>query len=314
MNNSNQETYLRHKTYILTDSDAQYSQLLTGHDLTGLAITDNRAEATILLADPPLAAKQLDDFPKLQWLQSTFAGVDALMADGLRQDYQLTNVKGIFGQLIAEYVLGYSIDFYRHLSVYREQQRQKVWQPRPYHSLAGKTMVILGTGAIGSHLAHVARQFGMTVYGVNRTGIPPTINAFDKTFHVSELSAAFAVADIVVSTLPNTPDTAGILNAESVACCQNILLFNVGRGKNLAEADVIALIESGHVQHAFLDVFHSEPLSKTHPFWSHEQITVTPHIAAVSFPEQVVDIFADNYMRWIRGIDLAHLIDFTKGY
>jgi phosphoglycerate dehydrogenase-like enzyme len=303
-----------HKTYILTECDVKYAQLLSQYELNGLEITQDRDCASILLADPPLAAKQLDDFPNLEWLQSTFAGVDALISNNLRQNYQLTNVKGIFGQLIAEYVLGYSIDYYRHLSRYKVQQEQGVWQPRPYGSLKDKVMVVLGTGAIGAHLAGVARQFGIKAYGVNRTGIPPAMSAFDRIFHVSELSSAFAEAHIIVSTLPNTAETSGMLNIASLRACQDVLLFNVGRGKNLVESDLIPAIEAGYVKHAFLDVFHAEPLRREHPFWAHNQITVTPHIAAVSFPEQVVAIFAENFSRWVAGFELNHLIDFTKGY
>lgn len=303
-----------HQLYILTEHDELYRQAIEALNLPDLTITTNRDEATLLLAAPPMAAPYLNDFPRLTWLQSAYAGVDALMAPGLRQDYELTNVKGIFGQQIAEYVLGYAISHYRHFACYQQQQSQQQWQPHLYQSLSGKTMTILGTGSIGSHLARVASAFGLEVIGVNRSGIPPKQSQFTTTYHVNELGAALTKADIIVNTLPNTPDTIGLLSADTFAHCHQALLFNVGRGKTLVEAELVPALESGQIAHAFLDVFVAEPLAAEHPFWRHAAITVTPHIAALSFPEQVVEIFAANYALWRDGFRLHHRIDFTKGY
>lgn len=308
MNSSNE------KLYLLTENNALYRELLEQKQLSGLEFTEEKSEATIVLADPPLAAKSLDDFSRMEWLQSTFAGVDKLMAEGLRQDYMLTNVKGVFGQLIAEYVLGYLTQHYRHFVFYQQQQQANQWSPRPYRSLAGLQMVILGTGVIGSHLASVAKSFAIEVVGVNSSGIPPKDSPFDSVYHNAELSSALSRADIVVSTLPNTPQTRHILNQQSLSACHNALLFNVGRGANLDESALIPAIEAGHIQHAFLDVFEQEPLPADHPFWNHASVTITPHIAAVSFPQQVVEIFAESFPLWCSGLDPQFVVDFTKGY
>ncbi|MDP4491822.1 D-2-hydroxyacid dehydrogenase [Vibrio sp. AH4] len=267
-----------HQLYILTEHDEHYRELILERQLAGLSVTNDRTQATILLAAPPMAARCLDEFPHLQWLHSAYAGVDTLMAPKLRKNYLLTNVKGIFGHLIAEYVMGYAIQYQRDFNLYQTQQVERCWQAHPYSSLANQTLVILGTGSIGSHLACVAKQFGLRVVGVNRTGIPAKEGHFDATYHISEL------------------------------------LFNVGRGKTLVEQDLPDLIAAGHIRHAFLDVFIKEPLAQDHPFWSNPAITITPHIAAVSFPEQVVDIFADNYQRWCDNLPLRNQIDFEKGY
>ncbi len=303
-----------HQLYVLTEQDDVYRQGIESLELEGLEITENREEATILLAAPPMAAKCLDDFPKLEWLQSAFAGVDALTSPNLRQDYELTNVKGIFGQQIAEYVLGYTISHYRHFNLYQQQQNQKQWSPHQYQSLNEKSMLILGTGSIGAHLSTVASSFGIKTMGVNSTGIPPKAGDFDETYHINELPNAMKQADIIVNTLPNTPQTVGLLNKNTLSHCQAALLFNVGRGATLAEEDLIYAIEQGKIQHAFLDVFKDEPLDTSHPFWSHPAITITPHIAALSFPEQVIDIFAHNFRLWRDGFQLEHRIDFDKGY
>ncbi|MGG5574113.1 D-2-hydroxyacid dehydrogenase [Vibrio diazotrophicus] len=303
-----------HKLYILTEQNDVYRENVESLMLEDLVITEQREEASILLAAPPMAAKCLDDFPKLEWLQSAYAGVDALTAPHLRKDYELTNVKGIFGQQISEYVLGYTISHFRHFARYEKQQAQHQWQQHLYQSLDTKVMLILGTGSISSHLSSAAAALGIKVIGVNTTGIPAKLGNFHDTYHINELENAMKRADIVVNTLPNTAETKGLLNAKTLGYCSNALLFNVGRGAILIEEDLIPAIEHGHIKHAFLDVFISEPLIPEHPFWEHSCITITPHIAALSFPHQVVEIFAHNYRLWRDGFQLENRIDFDKGY
>lgn len=302
------------KLYIASKDHAEYTSMLNNAQLDDLVITQDKSLANIVLADPPLVAHDLNQFSKMEWLQSTFAGVDALVASGLRQDYDLTNVKGIFGQQISEYVVGHTINYFRHLFTYQQQQLKSQWQPHPYQSLDDKSILILGTGDIGCHLAKVCNALGMKTGGVNRTGIPAKASPFKYTFHVGEFRSAVKDADIIVSTLPSTEDTRGYLNAARLAHADNALLFNVGRGDVLVEDDLIPAIENGNIAHAFLDVFEQEPLAKSSPFWLHDKITVTPHIAAVSFPHQVFDQFKENYLRWYDGFKLQNLVDFKKGY
>jgi len=302
------------KLYILTEHDDTYTQLIVNRDLPDLEITSNPELAEIVLASPPLIAERLDEFKHLDWVQSTYAGVNKLTQPNLRQDYTLTNVKGIFGPAIAEYVLGYTISHFRHFTHYHQQQQQRNWQPQLYTSLTDKTMVILGTGSIGSHLAKAASAFGIHTIGVNRTGIPSKQETFKDTFHINELEAALKQADIVVNTLPSTDETYQLLNQTTLSCCSNVLLFNVGRGESVDNKALLLAIKNKWVEHAFLDVFECEPLTQEHPFWKLPQVTITPHIAALSEPRQVVEIFAENYKQWRDGFKLSHTIDFDKGY
>ncbi|MFV8461042.1 D-2-hydroxyacid dehydrogenase [Vibrio campbellii] len=302
------------KLYIATEHDDTYVQLILNQDLPDLEITQNPESAEIVLASPPLIADRLDEFTQLDWLQSTYAGINKLTQPNLRHDYTLTNVKGIFGPAIAEYVLGYTISHFRHFSHYHQQQQQQNWQPQLYTSLTDKTMVVLGTGSIGSHLAQAASAFGIHTIGVNRTGIPPKHEAFKDTFHINELEAALKQADIVVNTLPSTAETYQLLNQTTLGYCSKVLLFNVGRGESIDNKALLLAIKNRWVEHAFLDVFEHEPLSQDHPFWKLPQVTITPHIAALSEPRQVVEIFAENYKQWRDGFTLNHVIDFNKGY
>jgi len=303
-----------HKAFILTEDDSKYQTLLEQANLPELEITTDKQQATILLTSPPMAANCLDKFPNLEWIQSVYAGVDALTPHLENYYGELTNVKGIFGQQISEYVLGYLIQNQRHFRHYQEQQRQANWRPIPYQSLNSLKMVILGTGSIGSYLATTAKAFGIHVSGVNRSGIPAKHSTFDMTYHIQELHTAFSQADVIVNTLPNTTETAGILNLDNLSHCHQAILFNVGRGSALDEQALLEAINNNWISHAYLDVFENEPLNKGHPFWHHPDITVTPHIAALSFPEQVVEIFAENYQRWRDGFGLINQVDINKGY
>lgn len=303
-----------HKVKIVTKHEAEFTQLLSEMRLPGLEITQSISEATILLASPSTLSKELHLYPNVQWVQSVAAGVNQLMDDTLPKHYQLTNIKDIFGPQIAEYVLGYCIARFRHFNEYQEQQAQKVWKPLEYQTLLDKKMVILGTGSIGNHLAKAASVFGFTTMGVNTKGIPPKNSEFDCVYHVDELARILANADVVVSTLPSTNATHQLLNADFFEACEQVLLFNVGRGEVIDTSALLSALSEGKVAHAYLDVFINEPISQECPYWHHPDVTVTPHVAAYSFPKQVLETFEKNYLKWINDEPLVNVIDFQKGY
>ncbi|WEM42145.1 D-2-hydroxyacid dehydrogenase [Photobacterium sp. DA100] len=302
-----------HKLMIVSRQQKAYEAMLAEQPLAGVILTQQPEEATILLADPPTVAPQIGQFSALEWIQSTFAGIDALTQPGLRRDYTLTNIRGCFGQLISEYVLGLTIAHQRHFATYQNQQQARHWHPRPYNTIAGKTMVILGTGSIGSHLARAAQALGFNVIGVNRCGVTDE-PAFSAVLPLAQLETALAQANVLVSTLPATSASDDLLNTESLSHCRQTLLFNVGRGNAVCETGLLRALDTGAIQHAFLDVFKLEPLPSNHPFWLHPAITVTPHIAAESFPHQVMAIFRDNAQRWLNHQPLRYTVDFQRGY
>lgn len=309
--------------YLCSREQAHYQQLFAAARLPNLQLTEDISAANIILGDPPLIAPKIAKASALQWLQSTFAGVDRLIA-APKRDYQLTNVRGIFGALMAEYVFGQLLFRQRDFAHYQQLQQQHCWQPKAYQPLSELTLCLLGTGAIGQHLAMTAAQFSMRVIGVNRTGniasncehsaTGKNQSPFAAIYTSAQIKTALSQADVVVATLPATAQTTGLLSRDALSACQNALLFNLGRANLLAEADVLWALERHHISHAFLDVFAHEPLPSTHPFWAHSAISITPHIAAVSFPEQVWQIFAANYLRWINQQPLAAKVDFARGY
>ncbi len=165
---------MTHKLLLLTSDNQKYQQLIEQCQLPNLTIVDEQpqhiCEANIWLAEPKLAAPLLPMANKLTWLQSTFAGVDALCKPRSRQDYQLTNIRGIFGPLMSEYLFGYLLSHHRSHSVYKQQQTYSLWQPSSFKSLKGQHLLLLGTGSIAQHLALTARHFGMKVSAINQSG------------------------------------------------------------------------------------------------------------------------------------------------
>lgn len=307
---------------LLSQDNAHYERLLKAAHLPHLRIltADNQrdaekliGEAHILMAEPARAKPLLPKAGKLGWLQSTYAGVDVLLDASCRRDYLLTNVRGIFGPLMSEYVFGHLLSLTRHLPLYREQQQQQLWQSQPYQGLKGKTLLLLGTGSIGQHIAHTGKHFGMRVLGISHSGRERA--GFDQVYQLPALNKMLAQADVIVSVLPATRETRHLFTADRLNHCKpGAIFFNVGRGNAVHEGDLLAALQGGKIATAVLDVFEQEPLAPTSPLWHQPNLIITPHNSAYSFPEDVAQIFIRNYIRFIDGQQLDGRIDFDKGY
>lgn len=322
MKTSKVDTMPENKLLILSTQAESYRQYLDSQDLPELQYFSftslNEAEehltdTTIMLADPALAKEVLNKMPKLVWLQSTWAGVNSLIEDDLRQDYLLTGVKGIFGALMSEYVFGYVLGLERNTRFHQNQQSKRSWTQKQPGRLQDKTIGIMGTGSIGEHIASTAQHFDMRVLGLSNSG--KAKENFEKCFSVEQLHDFLTSCDYVVCTLPDTPSTTGLLNAKSFEVMKSSAwLINIGRGPVVEEDALLEAIRTNTIAGAILDVFVEEPLVETHPFWTQDNIIVTPHISAPSFPEDVAQIFVDNYNRFVNKESLQYQIDFAKGY
>ena len=270
-------------------------------------------QADIVLGEPERIAAILPKATRLRWAQSTFAGIDCLLAPDLRHDYLLTNIRGVFGPLMSEYVFAHLLSLTRHLPLYREQQRQQQWHPIPYVPLSQRRILILGTGSIGQHLAATAKQFGMEVWGVNRSG--REVAGFDDLYQVSALPRLLPQADVIVSVLPATSETHHLLDAQLLGLCKtSAILFNVGRGSAIDTQALVEALRAGRPAAAVLDVFEEEPLPASHPLWQLPNLIITPHNSAWSLPEQVLKIFERNLVRFVSEEPLEHVVDFSQGY
>lgn len=311
---------------ILSRDASDYAQRIAALQLTGLSLasaaTDPRAvdpdTIEILLADPDLAAAVIDDCTQLVWLQSTWAGVTPLI-EARHRDYVLTGVKGVFDALMREYVGAYLLHFARAIDDFHPRmgkpgaQRPLRWQPPRVQTLSGKRLGVLGAGSIGSALIPLGRLFGMTVVGLTRSGTGDP--DFDALYDPDERADFARDLDYLVCLLPDTASTRAFIDAEFLLQLPaHCVLINTGRGSAVDDAALLAALDAGQLRAAVLDVFVEEPLPEGHPFWRHPRVWVTQHTAAISHPQAIVDVFADNYRRWLAGEPLAAQIDFARGY
>ena len=307
---------------ILTPGAESFRSLIEAADLRGLEIQATDSPATgrtlvnssnIVLGAPSLVSEVLSSAGQLQWVQSSWAGVDHLCKPGLRQDYILTGVKGVFGPLISEYVMTYLFALERQVFTMRSNQLSRHWQPLPYRPARDIRLGIVGLGSIGQHLARSARYFGLQVTGLNRSGKP--CDEVEKVYMADDLAGFLGKLDYIVLTLPETAATRHFIDAGVLSLMKpGAVLVNVGRGNVIKEDDLIVALQRGIIGGAVLDVFTNEPLPRDNPLWDIPGVYVTPHNAATSFTEDIVGIFVDNYQRFVRGQKLNHVVDFNLGY
>jgi phosphoglycerate dehydrogenase-like enzyme len=273
----------------------------------------SQAPYEIALGEPVLIARALPQLPALRWVQSTWAGVEPLFAPGLRRDYILTNVRGVFGPWMSEYVFGYLLAHERQILPRWQAQQAGNWDNSLPGSLRGKRLGLLGVGSIGSHLAATARHFGMRVFGYTRASAScPLVEAY---FHGDQLSEFARQLDYLVNTLPQTPETSRIVNAALLSALPSHAVFvNIGRGSAVDEQALAAALSEGRLAGAVLDVFESEPLPPEHIFWRTPNCILTAHTAAPSFPHEIVELFVENYQRWRNSQPLLNQVDFERSY
>lgn len=276
-------------------------------------VREQIGRANIMLANPPLAKQYINDAKNVVWMQSTYAGVDAMNAEGLRKDYILTNLREVYGVPVAEYVLAYMLAFEKKIIENLTYQSAGVWKQRHIGVLQGKTLCVLGAGSIGKEIARLSKAFGMRTIGYRTQ--KTSVEHFDTIYTGNDLKACVAEGDYVVSVLPNTKHTDNLIGPETLGAMKSSAVFiNVGRGNAVDEDAVIEATKNGTIAAAVLDVFKEEPLSGTSPLWKAEHVYVTPHMAGYIFTEKEFEIFTENYRRFCAGEELMYRVDFAKGY
>lgn len=254
----------------------------------------------------------------LKWIMVISAGLDEMPFQAIQdKGILVTNAKGIHKIPMAEYTIAMILQVARQAKQLIENEQIKVWDRRiPMTELNEKTLGILGAGAIGTQIADYARVFSMRTIGFNRSG--RKVNGFDEIVTKETLDKLLIKSDFIVSVLPSTPETDGILNRPTFKMMKKTATFiNIGRGKNVIEKDLIAALKSGEIAHAVLDVFGQEPLPKEHPFWEMKNVTVTPHISGISanYLPRAIEIFETNLKVFIGGgKDYLNIVDLDKGY
>ena len=269
------------------------------------------ADYAVLWAPPQ---QLIDEQTGLKAIFNVGAGVDRLLAMRLPHHVKIVRLEdaGMAVQM-AEYVCHALIRHFREFEAYEEQARGELWNQRVAPRRANFPVGIMGLGVLGERVAQAVRQFEFPLVGWSRT--PQVIDGMRCFAGPEQLPDFLAATRVLVCMLPLTPDTRNIVCADSLSRLQaGAYVINVARGGLLVPEDLLALVDSGHLSGATLDVFPSEPLHSGHPFWRHPKIRVTPHISAQTLRDASVTQIAGKILALERGETIAGIVDLERGY
>ncbi|HVC95817.1 MAG TPA: D-2-hydroxyacid dehydrogenase [Pirellulales bacterium] len=305
------------------------------------AATEAEAIREIVAADAffgKLSPSLLAAANELRWVQSPTASLEHfLFPELIAHSCVLTNMRGLFSDVIADHVLGYVICFARNFHHYIRNQLAARWEPvggeearstftagpgtvsaidRAHRHLADMTLGVVGLGQIGAEIARRALAFGMRVVAVDpvRTSAPAGVAAL---WPVEGLNELLAESDFVVIAAPHTPATSGLFRREQFQRMKpSAYLINIGRGAIVDLADLTAALDAGEIAGAGLDVFEIEPLPPDHPLWKNPDVILTPHVAGTSprIAERHLAVLLENIGRFVRGESMINIVDKTRWF
>ncbi|WP_332448330.1 D-2-hydroxyacid dehydrogenase [Sphaerochaeta sp.] len=275
------------------------------------------AQAQIIVGFP-----KPDDLPNavnLRWLQTPSSGVAQYMDRSLfvRNDFVLTNARGTYGRQIADHVMGLVIAFNHNLLTYHDQMKQKLWKRYfPLKDIWESTLLVIGLGDLGHHIAKRAKEYGMKVLCVKRTlsEKPAYIDILETIDHLDEL---LEQADYVVLAAASTTDTENMLNKERLMQMKpGSYVINVARGSMIEHQALVEVLANGHLGGAALDVTDPEPLPPDSPLWTFPNVLITPHASGLSHsdPHQVFTLFLENLGHFFGDGILRNQVDFERKY
>lgn len=271
------------------------------------------AEVLVTVSCPPEAASQAQ---RLRWIQMTSAGIEPLLPWRERLGRcAVTNARGMHADQMADYAM--AAMFMLHWDVPRilRDQAGAVWRREAKAPLAGRTLGVIGLGAIGQEIARRAQCAGMEVLGVSRSGT--AVASVAEVYRQEQLQNVLPRCDFVVLVVPATPETSGLIDAEALRLMKpTASLINFARGSVVEEQALIDALRDRAIKGAVLDVFAAEPLPTESPLWSLPNVIVTPHIAGMSddYEARFATAFAANLARYRRGEQLLNIVDLARGY
>lgn len=275
---------------------------------------------------------------RLRWVQSPTASLEHFLFPALvEHPCLLSNMRGLFSDVIADHVLGYVLCFARNLHVYLRQQQRGEWSPvgdqsyvanfiaapgtvlpmdRAHQHLSDCTLGVVGVGHIGAEVLRRAAAFGMRLLGVD-----PVRRQVDgvlaEVWPVEQLSELLAQSDYVVIAAPHTPETAKLFCRPVIQQMKRTaILINIGRGAIVDLHDLTEALRAGDIAGAALDVCEIEPLPSDHPLWQMPNVIITPHVAAASphIAERHLETLLENIRRFVKGEPPTTLVDKYKWY
>lgn len=285
-----------------------------------------------------ITAEMLAAAQQLRWVQSPTASLEHYLFPALiEHPCQLSNMRGLFNDVIADHVLAYVLCIARNLHIYLRQQLNSRWSPvggesqrtsfavgpgqeseidRRHMHLADCTLGVVGVGAIGAEICQRAAAFGMRVIGIDphRVSVPGVI---EEIWRPAQLPKLLAESDFVVIAAPHTPETEKLFRAAQFQQMKRTgWLINIGRGAIVDLADLTLALQGKVIAGAALDVFEVEPLPAEHPLWFMENVLITPHVAAASLrvPQRHLQLLLDNVRSFVAGEPPRTLVDKSRWY
>ena len=257
--------------------------------------------------------------PKLKWVQLLPAGAEqALTADLVNSPVVLTNTRGIHGIQIGELVFEMLLMHVKRAHECFRNQENKKWVKFTPVLLSGKTLGIVGYGAIGKSLARLGKAFGMRVVGTRRSVLQVTSARYvDKLYPREQIGDLLAESDFVVLALPSTPETFKMFGEKEFRRMKASAFFiNIGRGVTVDEEALIQALKEKKIAGAGLDTFFQEPLPEDSPLWDMPGVIITPHVAGIreDYKTLATEVFCENLKRYINGRRLLNVVDKKRGY
>ncbi len=307
-----------HPTFDVTQWNHGLQQRLPQVKLRQWQPGDNAHADYALVWNPPTEMLQGRDTLKGVFVLG--AGVDSILSrlqqhpDLLPASVPLFRLEdtGMVLQM-QEYAAHIVLGWFRRFDDYRQQQQQALWQPLENYRREDFTIGVLGAGVLGGSVAQSLAAWGFPVSCWSRTA--KQIAGVTSYHGAEQLNEFLAGTQVLINLLPNTPQTVGIINRQLLQQLKpGAFVMNLARGAHLVEKDLLAALDAGEIKAAALDVFAREPLTEESPLWSHPRVTITPHNAAVTLPEEAMDYIAKSIARREAGEMPAGQVDITRGY
>jgi phosphoglycerate dehydrogenase-like enzyme len=286
-------------------------------------LTEEIADTDVLIAWS-IEPEQFAGASKLKWIHSPAAGVNQLMRpDLISSEVVITNARQVHAPLVAEHALTCMLALAKRVpqcvrcQAGKEWGQQKLWAERPRpRQVAGATVLLIGMGSIGSEFTARAKALGMRVLAIREHPEKGTDGA-DAVYGPAQLDDLLPQADYVLLCTPVTPTTIGLMNRARLARMKpSAYLINVGRGELVDEAALLEALQNRRIGGAAVDVFTQEPLPAESPFWSLDNLLITPHLAAAteSIWERHYELIFENMAHFLAGRPLLNEVDKQRGY